>query len=305
MKHLALFVAVVVLSVFARSSLGASEPDKLGAILIPGQDWEVAIQGVGFADGLSSDPATGSIYFSDMKGKDADKPGIYHLSATLEKKRLFDGKFSGTRLSADGKTLYAIGDKQLVSFALPDGPKTVLAEKIGTNDLAVTRDGRIYFTGNGKGQVSLFDPKTKSVSAADVGSLKNPNGIGLSPDQKTLIVSDYAGINVWTFAVQTDGTLTDKKPAMTMKAPEKKPDVANGDGMAIDSDGRAYVTTAMGLQIFAPSGELLGVLPKPKPGSLISTTFGGKELNYLYVSCGDTIYRRKVQTKGVVFRSDK
>jgi len=305
MKNLGLIAAMLLLSVLAIPTVRAEEPDKLAAILIPGEDWQVAIQGIGFADGLSCDVATGSIYFSDMKPKDSDKPGIYLLSATLEKKRLFDGKFSGTRPSADGKTLYVIGDKKLVSFALPNGPETVLAEKIGTNDLVVTREGLIYFTGNGNAQVSLFDPKTKAVTAADVGSVKSPNGIGLSPDQKTLIVSDYGGVNVWTFAVQPDGALTDKKPAMTMKAPPKKPDVASGDGMAIDAAGRAYVTTALGLQIFAPSGELLGVLPKPKPGALISCTFGGKDLDYLYISCGDTIYRRKVQSKGVVFESGK
>ena len=144
--------------------------------------------------------------------------------------------------------------------------------------------------------------QTQVVSAADAGNVKNPNGIGLSPDQKTLIVSDYGGVNVWTFTIMPDGTLTDRKPAMTMKAPEKQPDVAKGDGMAIDADGRAYVTTSLGLQIFAPTGELLGILPKPKPGSLISCTFGGKELNYLYISSGDTIYRRKTQVKGVSFK---
>jgi len=298
---------LVVLLVVAISTARAAEPDKLGAILIPGEDWQVAVHNIGFADGLSRDPLTGNIYFSDMRAKAPDKPGIYALSATLEKKFLFDGKFSGTRPSADGKTLYAIGDKQLVSFALPDGPKTVLAEKIGTNDLIVTHDGRIYFTGNGKMQVSLYEPKTKAVSVADAGSIKNPNGIGLSPDEKTLLVSDYSGINVWTFAVQEDGKLTDKKPAMTMKAPEKKPDVASGDGMAIDASGNAFVTTAMGLQVFAPSGELLGIVPKPtpaelaaivpkpKPGSMMSCTFGGKDRDYLYVSCGDTIFRRKVK----------
>jgi enterochelin esterase family protein len=297
MKHIAVLVnAILLVAIFSNHVAVAAEPDKLSAILIPGEAWQVAVHDIGFADGLSRDPVTGNIYFSDMKPKAPDKPGIYQLSATLEKKFLFAGKFSGTRPSADGKTLYAIGDKQLVSFALPDGPKTVLADKIGTNDLIVTREGRIYFTGNGKMQVSMFDPKTKAVSAADAGSIKSPNGIGLSPDQKTLIVSDYGGINVWTFAVQPDGMLADKKPAMTMKAPAKKPDVANGDGMAIDASGNAFVTTAMGLQVFAPSGELLGILPKPKPGALLSTTFGGKDLNYLYISCGDTIYRRKVQT---------
>jgi enterochelin esterase family protein len=299
MKISRLLFIVGFISAFSAPIIRAAEDDKLAGILIPGEDWTVAVQGIGFADGLSCDPATGTVYFSDMRGKAPEKPGIYSLSPDLEKTRLFDEGFSGTRPSADGKTLYAIGNKKLVSLALPHGSVTLLADKIGTNDLAVTREGRIYFTGNGKLQVSMYDPGTKAVTAVDTGSIKSPNGIGLSPDQKTLIVSDYAGINVWTFAVQPDGKLADKKPAMTMKASEKKPDVANGDGLTIDSAGRAYVTTAVGLQVFSPSGELLGVLPKPKTGTILSCTLGGKDLDYLYVSAGDTIYRRKLKVRGV------
>ena len=271
--------------------------DKLAGILMPGEDWQVAVSDVGFADGLSSQAGTGAIFFSDMRGKGDAKPGIYLLSPNLKKQRLFDGKFSGTRPSPDGKTLNAIGDKKLVSFALPDGKEMILADKIGTNDLAVASDGRIYFTGNGKPKVSLYDPKTKAVTAADTGSLKNPNGIGLTSDGTMLVVSDYGGVNVVRFAVRPDGAL-EKKSLMTMKAPANKPDVANGDGLAIDAAGRVFVTTALGLQVFSPEGELLGILPKPKPGSMISCAFGGKNGEYLYVSCGDTIYRRKVNVGG-------
>ena len=295
MKTSRILVAAVLLCMVTAVTWAAD--DKLAGIVVPGEDWQVAVSGVGFADGLSSEPGTGAIFFSDMRGKGEDKPGVYRLSPDLKKQRFFDGKFSGTRPSPDGKALYAIGDKKLVSFMLPDGKETVLADKIGTNDLAVASDGRIYFTGNGKAQVSFYDPKTKAVTGADTGSLKNPNGIGLTADGRTLVVSDYGGVNVVRFAVRADGTL-EKKSVMTMKAPPNKPDVANGDGLAIDAAGRVFVTTAVGLQVFSPEGDLLGVLPKPKPGSMISCAFGGKTGEYLYVSCGDTIYRRKVNAGG-------
>jgi gluconolactonase len=298
MKHVLLQIALV--AAIAFSAIADNTP-KLDTILIPGEDWQPVVQGLGFADGLSCNTTTGDIFFSDMKAKDPEKPGIYTLSPDGQKKKLLDGKFSGTRPSADCKTLYACGSGKVIAFPLPAGPEKVLVDKVGTNDLAVTRHGLIYTTGNGKQQVTLLDPQTHEAKPADVGNIKNPNGIGLSPDQKNLIVSDYNGTHVWTFTIQPDGTLTDRKSPMTMTAPEKKPDVAGGDGMAIDSDGRAYVTTIIGLQIFAPTGELLGVLPKPKNSSLVSCTFGGKDLNYLYVACGDTIYRRKTLAKGVSF----
>ena len=278
----------------ASSLTRADDTDKLKDILVANEDWQPVTTGLGFADGLSCDGTTGAIVFSDMKA-----PALFTLSPDGEKAKFHDGKFSGTRPSADGKTLFVIGNKRLASISIPDGAETVLAENIGTNDLTVTREGRIYFTGNGKGQVSSYDPKTKAVTIVDAGHLKNPNGIGLSPDQKTLIVSDYGGVNVWTFAIQSDGTLADPKPLMTMKAPEKKPDVAGGDGMAIDATGRAFVTTAMGIQVFAASGDALGTIPKPKEGPLVSCAFGGKDLGYLYAACGDTVFRRKVKAKGM------
>ena len=302
MKILAFTLALIAGSIcLAPQAIHAEEPDKLTAILIPGEDWQPVVQGLGFADGLSSDATTGNIFFSDIKAKDPARPATYMLTPDGTRTTVFEGVHSGTRPGGDYKTLFAIGAKKIVGYALPNGPEKVIVENIGTNDLVVTRDDRVYFTGNGKGQISMVDSKTGELKIVDSGNLKNPNGIGLSPDQKTLIVSDYGGIHVWTFTIQPDGTLADRKPAMTMKAPEKTPEVAGGDGMAIDAAGRAYVTTSLGLQIFAPTGELLGILPKPKNAPLVSCTFGGKDLNYLYIANGDTIYRRKTQVKGVSF----
>jgi len=47
------------------------------------------------------------------------------------------------------------------------------------------------------------------------------------------------------------------------------------------------------------------VLPKSKPSNPMSCTFGGKDLDHLYISFGDTIYRRKVNAKGVVYQVGK
>src|SRR5438067_524054 len=66
-----------------------------------------------------------------------------------------------------------------------------------------------------------------------------PNGIALSPDQTTLYASDYGGLYVWLFTIKDDGSLFHKSLVITMKAPEKTPTVAFGDGMTTDSEGHA------------------------------------------------------------------
>ena len=57
------------------------------AKLLTSEDWQPVITGIGFSDGLSADPATGNIYFSDMKAS-----AIYTVSPELEKKKLADAK---------------------------------------------------------------------------------------------------------------------------------------------------------------------------------------------------------------------
>lgn len=57
----------------------------------------------------------------------------------------------------------------------------------------------------------------------------------------------------------------------------------------------------MGLQVFDPTGRSCGVILKPQEANLVSVAFAGPGLQYLHVACGDTIFRRKTQTRGALF----
>ena len=70
--------------------------------------------------------------------------------------------------------------------------------------------------------------------------------------------------------------------------------------MTTDAVGRYYVTTAVGLQMFDPTGRMGGVIAAPSEKPIVSVTFAGPELSYLYVAAGDKIFRRKTKTKGFV-----
>jgi len=129
-------------------------------------------------------------------------------------------------------------------------------------------------------------------------------------DGGTLAVSDSGGENVWTFRVNADGTLNAKMPTMTMRLPidpkgnfkfnEPPPyqSASKGDGMAVDKSGRYYVTSELGVQIFDPTGRLCGVLPKPNASQpLTSCTLAGANHEYLYVTNGDKVFRRKLKVE--------
>lgn len=280
----------------------------LHRLLIPGEEWQLVADRLGFADGPCSDEE-GNFYFSDMKA-----PAIFRISVDGAKTKVSDEPASGLKFAPDGR-LYACqgSKKRLIAIDPKSGAFEVVASDVQPNDLAVTRKGHVYFTETGKHQVSLLDPKTKDVIAVDTG-ITAPNGITLSPDQGTLAVSDSRGANVWAFAIKSDGTLAGKAPYMTMRLPidyqgefkraEPPPykPASSGDGSTADTIGRYYVTTALGVQVFDPTGRACGVLPKPQPDKMLtSCALAGPKREYLYVTNGDKIFRRKVQATGAIW----
>ncbi len=290
-----------VLAPAKQKSIGGDMP--LESILVGGANWEVASEGLGFCDGPTTD-AAGNFYFSDMKA-----PGIFKIAPDGVKTKVSDEGPSGLKFGPDGR-LYACegAKKRLVAIDLANGAAVeVIAEDVQPNDLVVSRKGHIFFTETGKKQVTFVDAKTHDKRVADTG-INAPNGIALSPDQGTLAVSDYGGENVWVFRIEPDGTLAAKSPYMTMRKPidpagksehHQPPPLkksASGDGMTTDSVGRYYMTSALGVQIFDPTGRLCGILPKPQPDKpLTSCALVGAEPAFLYVTNGDKIFRRKIQ----------
>src|SRR5258705_1354887 len=178
--------------------------DSALSTIIPDGNWQVAVEGLGFCDGLTCD-REGNLYFSDLKAKPAV---IWKLAPDGAKTKVAEGQSrSGLRMGADGK-LYACGSGKIAVYELPSGKETILAEGLQPNDLTVSKKGVVYFTETGSKQVTMVDVKSKSVKAADVG-ISKPNGIALSPDQAVLYVSDYGGISVWVFKVGEEGALSE------------------------------------------------------------------------------------------------
>jgi enterochelin esterase family protein len=280
---------------------------SLKKLLIEGEGWQPVAEGLAFADGPCAD-ADGNFYFSDMKAN-----AIYKVTPQGERTKIADEGASGLKFGKDGRLHACQGSKQrLIAIDLITGAVDVLAENVQPNDLAVTHRGHIYFTETGKKQVTFVDPVSKQKRAADTG-IAAPNGITLSADQTTLAVSEHGGQFVWTFRIEADGSLTAKEPYMTMRLPmdvegkfefNQPPPyrkAAHGDGMTTDATGRFYVATALGMQIFDPTGRLCGALPKPAADkALTSCALAGPELAYLYVTSGDRIFRRKLQTKAAL-----
>ena len=278
--------------------------DALVKILPQEGGWELVMDNLGFTDAACSD-ADGNFYFSDLKAAK-----VYKVGADGKPSVWFEGnpKISGMKFAADGR-LYAASqgsvggskDEKKTIVAIEPGSKsvTVIATDVTPNDLIVSKAGWIYFTDTTAGQVIMCPTQTQKLPRPRVaaGGINKPNGIGLSPDGKFLFVSEYGGTNVWSFMVNPDGTLWAGERYMELRAPVNKPD-SGGDGMTVDQEGRAFITSFVGIQMFDPTGRLSGVIAKPSDKGCVSVVFAGPDRSWLYACAGDKVFRRKTLTVG-------
>lgn len=169
------------------------------------------------------------------------------------------------------------------------------------NDLDVDKQGGVYFTDptwnvqkpqpiNG---VYFYSSK-KGISLL-ISDLKKPNGIILSPDEKTLYVDDWDGTDIWAYDVLTPGIIANKRSFA--KLPASMGTNSGADGVAIDTQGNLYVTFKEGVRIFAPDGKTISTIPVPETPT--NCTFGGDNMKTLYISAGKNIYAVELNTTGI------
>ena len=168
----------------------------------------------------------------------------------------------------------------------------------GPNDLMFDRHGGFWFTDNGKGRERELDRGGVYYARADgsfiaevVYPMLTPNGIGLSPDERTLYVAETFTGRIWQFEIAAPGELR--------KLPFPSP---NGgrllaglggfqllDSLAMDSAGNVCVATLYhgGITTVSPAGEVLGFKPMPDPFTT-NICFGGPDLRTAYATLSHT-----------------
>ena len=264
-------------------------------------DWELIGEHYAFTDAACGD-AEGNIYFSDLP-----KGVIHRVDASGKDTAWIENgpRISGLKFGPDGN-LYAAsqggpGDqpKKILMIDAKTREIQEVASQVDPNDLVVSAAGWIYYTDTGAGQVIRVPISARKMSRPPTaaGGINKPNGIGLSPDQRQLFVSEYGGTNVWSFLVAEDGSLRGGERLMDLRTPVGKAD-SGGDGMTVDAEGRAFVTSHLGIQVFDASGRLGGVIARPQDKGTVSAAFGGPCRDYLYVCSSDKVYRRKVVVPG-------
>ena len=269
----------------------------LSKVLPKDEGWVRLSSGHGFTDGAASD-RQGNFYFS---GRRDGKASIFKITPDGSVAVYLEDApgISGLQFSPDGKLFGTRWGKNDIVLIDESGRLQTIATGDHPNDLVITYRGHLYFTSNA-GVYRLYDSYTPHRVAS---GLKSPNGISLSPDQGTLIVSEYGGQHVWAYRVEKDASLQFGEPYMTMRLPVNA-EAAKGDGATTDVEGRYYVTSALGIQMFDATGRISGVIAKPSGAGISNVEFAGDKHQYLYVTAGGEIFRRLTKTRGVLFFED-
>ncbi len=182
----------------------------------------------------------------------------------------------------------------------------------GPNDVCVDMKGGVYFTDPqilpkphmqpGK-SVFYVDPAGKISRVIPPGVMEKPNGVTLSPDNKTLYVNNTPLNFMMAYDVKDDGTLANErrfgKILLTGEILDQESVYPQTDGIKTDEKGNVYLTTIMGIQIFSPEGGYIGNIHFPFMP--VNLCFGGDDGKTLYVNCNDRVYRLKMNVGGAPY----
>lgn len=266
-----------------------------------------------FLEGPAAD-AHGDVFFTDIPNSRVHKLDVKARTITVFREP--SGSMNGTMFNAAGELVGCEMEGRVVALNARGEVVRVVTDKHdgkrynAPNDLVLDSAGGVYFTDP---HFRAPEPLPQGVTAvyyaaADgqvtrlVSDLKAPNGVILSPDEKTLYVVPTLQAEMWAYPVTAPGKLGPGRVLCTLQQKEGQSG-KGGDGLTVDVKGNLYITSGLGLQVFDPSGKLLGIIELPEQPA--NVTFGGPDRKTLYCTCRTSLYRVPMEIAGHVFPGGK
>lgn len=309
------------------------ESDKLDKIISKEAVIEVIASGFDWSEGPvwipSTKKNTGYLLFSDVprnhiiKVADGEFPEVFMSPSgfTGVGRHSRERGSNGLILNQNKELLFCEHGDRRVSVLPKNGGKMTVADNYmgkrfnSPNDIIVKSNGVIYFTdppyglprkeGGGvdesKSDLGFFGVymiSTNKEVTLVTKEFTRPNGIAVSPDEKTLYLAQSdPKAAIWkSFPIQEDGTIGEGKILYdATKWVGKRKGLP--DGMAVSADGTIFATGPGGVWIFAPSGEVLGRIDTGQNTS--NCAFGGDDFSTLYITADQYILKVSTKTEGV------
>jgi gluconolactonase len=284
-----------------------SQPEN--PIAAPGATLQRLPHDFSFTEGPAADK-DGNIFFTDQPN---DSIWKYDTDGNLSLWMKPAGRANGLCFDNAGNLIACADNKNELWSISPDKQITVLlkdnAGKLlnGPNDIWVIPEGgpiagmyitdpfykRDYWSRGSKeygGEFVFFlspdagGGKNLKPVATD---LQQPNGIVGTPDGKNLYVADIKAKKTYSYSIQPDGSLADKKLFCNL----------GSDGMTIDSDGNLYLT-GNGVTIFDKTGKQIGHININEKWTA-NICFGGKDKSTLFITASKSAYTLQTKVHGV------
>ena len=228
---------------------------------------------------------------------------------------------NGRALDLQGRVVTCSHGRRAIERTEPDGTTHVLVDRCdgvrfnSPNDVVVKSDGTIWFTDPAYGIIQpqeghpgereyddhwvfRFDPGVGDVAPV-VLDVEEPNGLAFSPDESLLYVSDTSA----AFGRDSRGghhlRVYDVYDGRRVKNGRVFAAVEPGvpDGLRVDVTGNVWTSSGNGVQVFAPDGTRLGLVPVPEV--VANVCFGGPDSSTLFVAATSGLYRIPTRTRGV------
>jgi len=278
---------------------------EFSTLIPPNAKLETVATGFGFTEGPVWDPS-GFLYVSD---EEINKIFRVYLSDGRKEELIALGDPDGNTYDSQGRLIDCASVLRAIIAISKDGKYKILADHFegkkfnSPNDVIIGPDGALYFTDptldlpKGEKQEISFqgvyrldkDGKVKLLSK----DLSQPNGLAFSPDGKKFYVDDSEQRNIRVYDVAADSSLTNGR--IFGEEPGEK-DEGVPDGIKVDRKGNLFVTGPKGIWVWSPEGTHLGTIAVPEqPANL---TWGGKDLNILYITATTSVYRLQTNTHG-------
>jgi gluconolactonase len=287
---------------------------------------EKLADGYSWVEGPVWDFKRGYLLFSDIPNNSIFKIADNRVSLFLKPsgytgKEPFTGREPGSNglaFDRDGRLISCEHGDRRVSRLENDGTKTTLADRYdgkrlnSPNDLVFRSNGDLYFTDPPFGLPKILKDPAKELDFQGVyrlsgdgrltllnKDLQYPNGVALSPDEKTLYVSNSSSENafIYGFPIKKDGTLGARKVVFDARE-QAKVQRGSPDGMEVDKNGYIYSGAPGGIFVIDPrDGKLLGAFEFGVP---TANCAWGDDGATLYITSNTAVYRIKLNTRGIV-----
>jgi len=297
----------IIVSLFISAALGAKASAQ---ILPPGETPTKLATGYVFTEGALYDH-NGGVYFEDMhpSGQVATNPSHivrYDIASGIA--TVVDpssGGANGLYYNANGQVVSADRERRQISLRSASDISVVQQAVVtayngtrfnGPNDLVIDSTGGIYFTDpDYENRLSLPDATyyfSGTTLTRILTGFNRPNGVILSPDQKTFYLAVEGQKLIMAYDVTSPGVLSNGRVFArddVNASGQTIPGITNGpDGLTIDPAGNVYAAVQNAVWAWNPAGQQLFELPFPEDPTNLD--FGGADGKTLFVTAGTSLY---------------